>query len=116
MSYTILEQVKIRLNQFHIDGSQVVFDREDVDPLINQLVEQVTTEIKQIRNYPTTYTDEQIENDMLKFQGVIVNAVVYDMSQAGEAYMQSYSENGVSRSWIDRKNLLAKVLPIAKVI
>lgn len=116
MSYTILEQVKIRLNQFHTDGSQVVFDREDIDPLINQLIEQVTTEVKQIRNYPETYTDEQIENDMLKFQGIIVNAVTYDMSQAGEAYMQSYSENGISRSWIDRKNLLAKVLPIAKVI
>ena len=116
MAYTTLEQVKIRLKQFHSDGGQVVFDREDIDPLIEQLIQQVADEIKRIRNYPDDYTEEKIETDMAKYQTILVNAVVYDMSQAGEAYMQSYSENGISRSWVDRGNLLAKVVPLAKIV
>lgn len=116
MAYTALEQVKIRLKQFHSDGGQVVFDRKDIDPLIEQLIQQVADEIKRIRNYPDDYTEEKIETDMAKYQTILVNAVVYDMSQAGEAYMQSYSENGISRSWVDRGNLLAKVVPLAKIV
>lgn len=116
MAYTTLEQIKIRLKQFHSEGSQVVFDREDINPLIEQLIQQVTDEIKRIRNYPDDYTEDQIETDMTKYQTILINAVVYDMSQAGEAYMQSYSENGISRSWVDRGNLLAKVVPLAKIV
>ena len=47
MAYTTLEQVKIRLKQFHIDdssGSDVtVFDRKEENPLIEQLIEQAQT-------------------------------------------------------------------------
>lgn len=35
---------------------------------------------------------------MKNYEGVIVNLAVYDKSQAGEAYMATYTENGVSRA------------------
>ena len=39
--YSILEQVKIRLRQFHVDEDDtVVFDRKEENPLLNQLIEQ----------------------------------------------------------------------------
>ena len=53
---------------------------------------------------------------MKQFQSVVVNLVVYDRSQAGENFMASYSENGVSRKWRDREDLFVGVFPFAKVL
>ena len=123
--YTILEQVKIRLKQFHIetvdnaDGTQsdvVVFDQKEDNPLLEQLIKQVTNEVMNRRMYPSNYTQEQIDEDLKKFETTIVNAVVYDRSQAGESFMQSYSENGVSRTWKDRDKLFGEVYPFVKIL
>lgn len=120
MAYTVLEQVKIRLKQFHIDDSSgtdiAVFDHKEENPLLEQLIAQATDEVMNRRMYPESYTNEQIENDMKKYESVIVNLAIYDRSQAGEAYMASYTENGVSRNWKDRDSLLAGVYPFIKVL
>lgn len=124
--YTTLEQVKIRLHQYHIDTVKnddsdtttnvVVFDNIEDNPLIEQLIEQSRQEIISLRNYPSSYTQEQIDDDLAKYESVIVNLTVYDHSQAGESFMASYSENGISRNWVDRNNLLAGVIPFVKVL
>nr|DAN90037.1 MAG TPA: tail connector protein [Bacteriophage sp.] len=123
--YTILAQVKIRLKQFHIDtvtnddettSDVVVFDNKEDDLLIEQLIKQATEDVKNRRNYPDSYTEEMITEDLKQFEGVIVNLVVYDHSQAGEAFMASYNENGVNRTWRDRDSLFVGVFPFAKVL
>lgn len=120
--YTTLEQVKIRLKQFHIDSksdsesSEVVFDHLEENPLLVQLISQAEADIRAKRMYPESYTEEKIAADMKKFQSVVVNLVVYDRSQAGENFMASYSENGVSRTWRDREELFVGVFPFAKVL
>ena len=120
--YTTLEQVKIRLKQFHIDSksdsesSEVVFDHLEENPLLEQLISQAEADIRAKRMYPESYTEEKIAADMKQFQSVVVNLVVYDRSQAGENFMASYSENGVSRTWRDREELFVGVFPFAKVL
>lgn len=116
--YTTLEQVKIRLKQFHIDEktSKVVFDVLEDNPLIDQLISQAKADIVAKRMYPDSYTDEKIKEDLKRFESVIVNVVVYDHSQAGENFMANYSENGVSRTWRDRDSLFVGVFPFAKVL
>ena len=69
-----------------------------------------------MRNYPSTYTQERIEADLKNYEAVIVNLVVYDMSQAGEEFMSSFSENGISRNWRKRSELFVGVYPFAKVL
>lgn len=123
--YTTLEQVKIRLHQYRIDTVKnddsdtttnvVVFDNIEDNPLIEQLIEQSRQEIISLRNYPSSYTQEQIDNDMTKYENVIVNLTVYDHSQAGENYMASMNEGGVNRTWKNRNDLLAGVFPLVKV-
>ena len=122
--YTTLEQVKIRLHQYHIDtvtndddttSSVVVFDDIEDNPLIEQLIEQSRQEIISLRNYPSSYTQEQIDNDMSNYESVIVNLTVYDHSQAGENYMASMNEGGVNRTWKNRNDLLAGAFPFVKV-
>lgn len=123
--YTILEQVKIRLKQFHIEevkgdngksSDVVVFDDKEENPFIEQLIKEATDEVIGIRNYPESYSEEQINDDLKKFERTIVDLVVYDHSQAGESYMASYSENGVSRNWVDRNKLLKDIYPFVSVI
>lgn len=124
--YTTLEQVKIRLHQYHIDTVKnddsdtttnvVVFDNIEDNPLIEQLIEQSRKEIISLRNYPSSYTQEQIDNDVAKYENVIVNLTVYDHSQAGENYMASMNEGGVNRTWKNRNDLLAGVFPLVKVL
>ncbi len=124
--YTTLEQVKIRLHQYHIDTvknddsdtttSVVVFDNIEDNPLIEQLIEQSRQEIISLRNYPGSYTQEQIDNDLSKYESVIVNLTVYDHSQAGENYMASMNEGGVNRTWKNRNELFAGVFPLVNVI
>lgn len=117
MAYTMVEQVKIRLKQFHIDDNEsVVFDHKEDNPLIEQLIEQAQQEVISRRMYPSSYTQEQINSDMKNYEGVVVNLAVYDKSQAGEAYMATYTENGVSRAWKDRENLLVGVYPFVKAL
>ena len=121
--YTTLEQVKIRLKQFHIEtvtdedgvtSDVVVFDQKEDNPYIEQLIKQARNEVVSKRNYPESYTDEKISEDLKQFEDVIVNLAVYDHSQAGEAYMASYLENGISRSWKDRESLFVGVFPFVK--
>lgn len=119
MAYTILDQVKIRLGQFHIEESdgadKIVFDHKEDNPRIQQLIDQATQEVINRRGYPESYTQERICEDMKKYEGAIVNLAVYDHSQAGEAFMVSYTENGVSRNWKDRDSLFAGVFPFVKI-
>ena len=123
--YTILAQVKIRLKQFHIETvtneddttkDVVVFDNKEDDLLIEQLIKQATEDVKAKRNYPDSYTEEMITEDLKQFEGVIVNLAVYDHSQAGEEFMASFGENGVSRTWKDRDSLFVGVFPFVKML
>ena len=123
--YTILSQVKIRLKQFHIETitneddttkDVVVFDNKEDDLLIEQLIKQAAEDVKARRNYPDSYTEEMITEDLKKFEGVIINLVVYDHSQAGEEFMASFGENGVSRTWKDRDSLFVGVFPFVKML
>lgn len=123
--YTILSQVKIRLKQFHIETvtneddttkDVVVFDNKEDDLLIEQLIKQATEDVKARRNYPDSYTEEMITEDLKKFEGVIINLAVYDHSQAGEEFMASFGENGVSRTWKDRDSLFVGVFPFVKML
>lgn len=125
MEYTTLEQVKIRLKQFHIDtvtnddettSDVVVFDNKEDNPVIEQLIKQAVEDVKAKRNYPDSYTDEMITEDLKKFESVIVNLAVYDHSQAGENYMSALSEGGVSRTWKDRDSLFVGVFPFVNIV
>lgn len=125
MKYSTLEKVKIRLGQYHIetveneDGTSsdvVIFDAKEDNPKIEQLIDQIKIEIRNKRMYPESYTEEKIDDDLKKYENVIIDLVVYDHSQAGEAFMSSYTENGVSRNWKEREDLFVGVYPFVRIL
>jgi len=118
---TILEQVKIRLLHYSVDEetSDIVFNHVQENPLLQQLIKQAISAIKTERHYennPDIYTEEKVEDDLKRYENNVVDYVVYYRSQAGESFMKSYSENGVSRSWIDSGKLFAGVTAISKIV
>lgn len=123
-AYTVLEQIKIRLKQFHMEtvendgltSSTVMFDRKEDNPLLEQLINQATEDIKNKRRYPKDYTKEEIEEDLKKYESVLVNVVVYDRMKLGGDFQQSDSENGKSRTWVDRNTLFKEIYPIARIV
>lgn len=123
-AYTVLEQVKIRLKQFHMEtvendgltSSTVMFDRKEDNLLLEQLINQATEDIKNKRRYPKDYTKEEIEEDLKKYESVLVNVVVYDRMKFGGDFQQSDSENGKSRTWVDRNTLFKEIYPIARIV
>ena len=123
-AYTVLEQVKIRLKQFHMEtvendgfaSSAVMFDRKEDNPLLEQLINQATEDIKNKRRYPKDYTKEEIEEDLKKYESILVNVVVYDRMKLGGDFQQSDSENGKSRTWVDRNTLFKEIYPIARIV
>ena len=114
MAYSTLQKIKIRLGQYHMNESgEVEFDQVEKNPLIEQLIEQVNTEITQRRNYPASYTEEQIYADLKKYENNIINIVVYDCSQAGEAYAVIYRER--SKQKLDKsRRFICGDFPVCK--
>ncbi len=109
MTYSRLEQLKIRLRQ-----SDVSCDKED--EFLEELIYQAEQDVRLYRNYPDNYTEEMIEKDMKKFDSIIVNLALYDYNQEGGEFQISSSENGTSRSWIDRDKILGKVTPFVQIL
>lgn len=97
-------------------SSTVMFDRKEDNPLLEQLINQTTEDIKNKRRYPKDYTKEEIEEDLKKYESVLVNVVVYDRMKLGGDFQQSDSENGKSRTWVDRNTLFKEIYPIARIV
>lgn len=93
----------------------------ETDELFNEKVmlskiRSAIREVKRARNYPDSYTDEMIESDMSNYYTNIRNLALYDYNSVGSEGEQSHSENGISRSYVDRAKMLAGVTPLARVI
>lgn len=89
----LLAELKIELG---------VSDDDDVAVLTIK-IKSAAREITQIRNYPSTYTDEVILADLTKYYTNIKKVATYDYNQVGVEFQDSHSENGVGRGYMDRK-------------
>lgn len=69
------------------------------------------------RNYSaSTYTDQQILDDLYNYYATISNVARYDYNQLGAEGEKAHSENGVSRTYVDRDELFKGVHAFVKII
>lgn len=73
-------------------------------------------EVKRARNYPASYTSEQIEADMYNYFSNIRNIALYDYNQIGGEFSTSSSENSVGIHWVDRNKLFAGIYAFVKIL
>ena len=71
-------------------------------------------EVRGLRKYPADYTEEQIESDLSNYYSNIRNVALYDYNMIGAEWESNHNENGISRSFVDRKSLFYGIMPIAK--
>lgn len=62
-------------------------------------------EVVKARDYPDTYTDDKITNDLQRFISNIINITIYDFHQIGGAFQETHNENSINRTWVDRSKM-----------
>ena len=82
--------------------------------LLRKKVESAYREVKRARNYPKSYTEAQIEEDMREYFPNIEDIARYDYNSVGAEGLSSYSADGTSIKYNDRDKLFYGVLPIAR--
>ena len=98
--------------------SEIVSDPAQADLLSETLlrakVKSAYREVVQARNYPKSYTDSQIESDMVYYYSNIESIARYDYNAVGSEGLSSYSADGTSLSYRDRDKLFTGIYPIAR--
>ena len=71
-------------------------------------------EVKQARNYPKSYTEEMITDDMMNYYSNVKAIAMYDYNKVGAEGQTQYSADGESIHYVDRNKMFAGIIPIAR--
>lgn len=91
-------------------SKEPTFDAE----LLKAKVVNAIREVVRARKYPKYYGREYLSEDLYDYYSNIRNIALYDYNLSGAEGQTSASENGTSRSYVDRKSLFAGIIPIAR--
>lgn len=110
--YSTLQKVKIRLGQFHteevtdpdtgITSDVTVFDRKEDNPLIELLLYQNEQLVINASGISSAKKEEYLK----KKEEAIVELALYDRNKLGADYSASHSENGITRTWNSKEDIL----------
>lgn len=84
--------------------------------LLSSKIKGAYREIKGKRNYQEHHTEEFIHSDMEKMYSLIKYLALYDWNHIGGEGETAHSENGNSRTWHSRDEILRKVIPFVDVL
>ena len=104
----IFENLKVEINA---DDSQS--DKVN-ETLLRIKVEGAFRDVKNARNYPSIYSQAQIEADMIKYYSNIESIARYDYNKVGAEGQSSYSADGTSIRYLNRDKLFYGVYPISR--
>ena len=113
--YSLLQKIKIRLGQYKIVNNETVFEYPEENPKLEMLISNARESIINVRHYPADWTEEQIAKDLLRFENVLINLVIYDYNKEGMDFENSHTESGVSRQFQSRARVMADVVPFVHI-
>lgn len=73
-------------------------------------------DVRFARKYQDHHTEEFIDSDMAEMYSIVRKLALYDYNQVGVEGQASHSENGTSRTWEKRSDILLGVIPFVKVL
>ena len=100
----ILESLKITLG---------VTKETDI-AILSEILNDAIAEIKEARKYPSDMSASEIEADLQNYISNIKKLSKYDYSQIGGEFEKSHSENGVNRTFEDRRKCFDGVVPYCR--
>ena len=108
------EQIVTELN------AELTEDGEALDEtalkLLESKVKGAIREVKEMRRYPLAFKAEDIASDMERYYSNVKNIALYDYNHIGIEFQTGSSENGISRTFPERKTLFNGILPRAKIL
>lgn len=90
-----------------------VTEEQDV-AILTEILNDAIEEIKEARKYPSDMSASEIESDMLKYKANVKKLTKYDYNQMGAEYQESHNENGVNRTYMDRRKCFDGVVPFCR--
>lgn len=84
--------------------------------LLSSKIKSAYREIMLKRNYQDHHTQEFVDRDMYKMYSWIKYLALYDWNTIGAEGQTGMSENGTSRTWRSRDEILRQVIPFATVL
>ena len=94
--------------------SEITEDTEKA--LLLSKIESAMDDVEYARNYQEHHSDEFREKDMKRMKPIIKRLALYDWNTIGAEGHASYSESGVSRTFVSRDGILSQVIPFATVL
>ena len=85
------------------------------ETLLKSKVEGAYQDVKETRNYPASYSESMIDDDMERYLSTIRKIALYDYNQVGAEGQTSYNADGTSIRYLNRDKLFYGVLPIGGV-
>ena len=82
--------------------------------ILTEILNDAIAEIKEARHYPSEMSASDIEADMLKYITNIKKLSKYDYNQVGAELQTTHNENGVNRSYSDRRKCFDGVVPYCR--
>lgn len=110
-------QVGTQLQQEIIASLSIRLEKEQsFNPsVLADVVKDAIEEVIEVRNYPSTYTQEQISEDLSKYKSKIKKIALYDYNKNGVEGQTSHSENSISRDYEDRNSYFSRILPLSRL-
>lgn len=72
---------------------------EDQEAALNVIIKKVISRFKVYVNYPKSFTDEKIQEDLKKNEFCLFDLILYSFNMQGIEFQNSHSEIGTSRTW-----------------
>ena len=82
--------------------------------ILTEILNDAIAEIKEARHYPSEMSASDIEADMLKYITNIKKLSKYDYNQVGAELQTTHNENGVNRSYSDRRKCFDGIVPYCR--
>ena len=89
---------------------------ENDQALLLVKVRNAVDDVECARNHQGHHTDEFKEKDLKKMKPIIKRLALYDWNTIGAEGHSSYSDSGISRTFVSRDDILSQVIPFATVL
>lgn len=90
---------------------------EKDEPVLLLMIQKAINDFKNQMNYPNSFTDEKIEQDLEKNKFCLFDLILYDYNMNGVEFQTSHSESGTSQSWSSKSEIYANhsIVPYAEI-
>lgn len=105
----ILVDLGIELGLLDLETKEALKGKEQDVACLSSKIKNAVREVRNKRNYPEYFTDEQIKKDLENHYSNIRELALYDYNQLGVEGQTYHNENGTNRTWKSRNECLIGV-------